>query len=115
MLEIKEESVKGLEMSFNLDARERHLLAAYAITEAFHILQRLMEQEVRLMNIRLINTATANPQEILANHAVAKGAGMFYSGVMQRLQEVLAIETVKESGLGTAGNPERPVMLDELS
>jgi hypothetical protein len=113
MLEIKEENIKGLEMSFTLDEREAHLLAAFAVTEPFHILQRLMEQEIRLMNVKLMNSS--DPQEIITNHSVAKASGMFYIGVMQRLQEILSIETVKAAGIGTAENPEVPSMLDEVS
>ena len=113
MLELKEDNIKGLEMNFTLDERECHLLAAFAVTEAFHILQRLMEQEIRLMNVKLMNTA--KPEEILANHAVAKASGMFYVGVMQRLQEILSIETVKAAGIGTLENPEIPPMMDEVS
>ena len=115
MLELKEESIKGLDMSFTLDDREENLLANFVLTEAFHLLQKLMEQEVRLMNVKLINTSSANTQEILANHAIAKGAGMFYAGLMQRLRVVLSIQEIKSEGIGTAENPEKPPMLDEVS
>jgi hypothetical protein len=115
MLELKEDNIKGLELSFELDERQEAILASHVRTEAFHILQKLMEQEVRLMNIKLLNTPTANTQEILANHAVAKGAGMFYAGVMQRLTQLLHIQEIKAEGIGTLDNPEHPPMLDEVS
>lgn len=115
MLEVTDQNVKGLEMSFTLDEREAALLVSYVRTEAFHILQKLMEQEIRLMNIKLLNTPTANPQEILSNHAVAKGAGMFYAGLMQRLKELLHIDAMNAAGIGTLDNPEVPPMLDEVS
>jgi len=115
MLQITEDKVKGLEMSFKLTQTQQALLCSYVKTEAFHILQELMEQEVRLMNIKLLNTDSANPQEILANHAVAKGAGMFYAGLMQRLQEILQIEQTFNSNVGTPANPEVPMYMDEVS
>jgi hypothetical protein len=115
MLELKPENIQGLEMSFDLDEREESILANYVMSEAFHILQKLMEQEVRLMNLKLLNTSSSNPQEILANHAVAKAAGMFYAGLMQRLKVVLSIQEIKSEGIGTADNPEKPPMLDEVN
>jgi hypothetical protein len=115
MLKITEENIKGLEMSFNLSERDGAILSSFIKTEAFHLLQKLMEQEVRLMNIRLLNTDTSNPQEILSNHAVAKGAGMFYVGLMQRLQEVLQVQMSSASTVGSPANPEVPNYVDEVS
>lgn len=113
MLPVKEENFKGLEMSFTLNDRESALLGSYVKQEAFDILQRLMEQEIRLLNIKLINLEKRD--EIVAAHAVAKGAGMFYAGVMQRLSDILQIEQIKSLGIGTLENPEIPPMIDEVS
>ena len=115
MLKITEEKVKGLEMTFRLTETQQAILCSYVKTEAFHILQELMEQEVRLMNIKLLNTDSSNPAEILANHATAKGAAMFYAGLMQRLQEILQIDQSFNSSLGSPANPEVPVYVDEVS
>ena len=115
MLQVTEENVKGLDMTFVLNERDRATLCSYVRTEAFHILQRLCEQEIRLMNIKLLNTNTANPQEILANHAVAKGAAMFYAGLIQRLGETLQLEQSMISGIGTIANPERPNYAEDVS
>jgi hypothetical protein len=113
MLPITEDGISGLEMTFELDDREQALLAASVRQEYFHILQKLMEQEIRLMNIKLMNTA--DEKEILRLHAIAKGAAMFYAGFMQRLQHILQIETIKAAGIGTIDNPETPPLLDEVS
>lgn len=113
MLPVKDENIKGLEMSFSLDARQQALLAASVKQEWFDILQKLMEQEIRLLNIKLLNLE--KPEEIMAAHAVAKGAGMFYAGVMQRLSDILQIEQIVSQGIGTIENPEIPPMLDEVS
>jgi len=113
MLAVKDENIKGLEMSFKLDTREQAILAASVQQEWFDIMQKLMEQEIRLLNIKLLNLE--KPEEIMAAHAVAKGAGMFYAGVMQRLNDILQIEQIKAQGIGTIDNPDHPPMLDEVS
>lgn len=113
MLKITEDNVKGLELSFELSDRDRQVLSAHVRSEGFDILQRLMEQEIRLLNIKLLNTSTANAPEIVANHAVAKGAGMFYAGVMQRITEMLHLEAVAAAGIGTPENPEKPPLMDD--
>ena len=114
MLKVTDD-MKGLEMSFTLNERDGALLASFTKTEAFEIMQRLMEQEIRLLNIRLINTPTSKSEEILANHAVAKGAGMFYAGLIQRLQTILQLEQIAALAIGTAENPESPAYLSEFS
>ncbi len=113
MLKITEDNIKGLELSFELSDRDRQVLSSHVRSEGFDILQRLMEQEIRLLNIKLLNTSTANTQEIVANHAVAKGAGMFYAGVMQRITELLHLEAVAAAGIGTPENPEKPPLMDD--
>jgi len=113
MLEIKDENIKGLEMSFKLDERQQAVLAAHIRQEWFDILQKLMEQEIRLLNIKLLNLS--DEKEILAAHSVAKGAGMFYAGLIQRLEIILQIEKIKSEGIGSMSNPEIPPMLDEVS
>ena len=113
MIELKDENIKGLDMTFELGPREQAMLASAVKHEWFDVLQKLMEQEVRLLNIKLLNLSDSD--EILAAHAVAKGAGMFYAGLIQRLQTILQIETIKAAGIGTIDNPEQPPMIDEAS
>jgi len=108
MLKVTDDAVKGLDMSFNLDDRQVAILASVVKQEWFDIIQKMMEQEVKLLNIRLINTETANPSEILANHAIAKGAGMFYIGFIQRLQQILQVHNYNAQGIGNIDNPEQP-------
>lgn len=113
MLKITDDNIKGLEVNFELSDRDRQLLSGHVRTEGFDILQRLMEQEIRLLNVKLLNTNTSNTQEILSNHAVAKGAAMFYAGIMQRIAEVLQLENIAATGLGTPMNPEKPPLMDD--
>ena len=107
MLKITED-IKGLDMSFELTERQVAILAAAVKQEWFDIIQKMMENEVKMLNVRLINTETANPNEILANHAMAKGAGMFYIGFIQRLQYLLQVEAYNAQAVGTPENPEKP-------
>jgi hypothetical protein len=113
MLKINDD-VKGLDLTFNLDERQTAILASVVKQEWFDIIQRMMEQEVKLLNIRLINTETANAQEILSNHAIAKGAGMFYIGFIQRLQQILQEYNYNAQAIGTPANPEQPPYQDEF-
>lgn len=102
------EDIKGLDMTFTVSERELAMLASAVKQEWFNLIQRLMEQEVKMLNINLINTATANPSEVLANHAMAKGGGMFYVGFIQRIQQLLAEANYNAAGIGTLENPEKP-------
>ncbi len=107
MLKLSDD-VKGLDMSFEPDDREVAILASVVKQEWFDLIQKMMEQEVKLLNIRLINTETSDPNAILANHAIAKGAGMFYIGFIQRIQQILAVHSYNAQGIGTPENPEQP-------
>ncbi len=114
MLKITDD-IKGLDMTFKMDDREIGVVASQISQEWFNIIQRLMEHEVKLLNVRLINTGTANPNEILANHAVAKGAGMFYSGFIQRLTQLVDDYLATTGNIGTITNPEKPPYQDEFT
>jgi hypothetical protein len=114
MLKINDD-VKGLDMTFDVDERQAATLASVVKQEWFDIIQKMMEQEVKLLNVRLINTETSNPQEILGNHAIAKGAGMFYIGFIQRLQQILTEFNYTQQGIGTPENPEQPPYQSEFS
>jgi hypothetical protein len=109
------EDIKGLDMTFAPSEREIAMLASAVKQEWFNIIQKMMEQEVKLLNIKLINTTTANPNEILANHAIAKGAGMFYVGFIQRIQELLTEAKFAAMDIGTIDNPEQPPYVTEFA
>lgn len=112
MIRITEESLKGLAMDFKIDDRVRSILVSYCKTEGFDTLQKLMEQEIRRLNLKLLNTPQSEREAVVANHAVAQGAAQFYVGFMQRLQEVIAVDAVLTEGIGTISNPEQ-VPLEE--
>lgn len=98
---------------FKLDDRERSLLVAATSQEWWDVLQRIMEEEIRLLNIHLMNLGTDS--DILTAHRLVKGASMFYSGVMDRIKELTAVEKYIKSGVGTIENPERPTFMDEFA
>jgi hypothetical protein len=113
MLKVTDE-IKGLDMTFQPTDQDIAMIASAVKQDWFNLLQRLMENEVKLLNVALINTSTSNPSEILANHAVAKGAGMFYVGFIQRIQQLLAEAKYTSEGIGTLENPEKPPYVAEF-
>ena len=101
------EATKGLDINFKLSDQDRSLLLAWVKQDVFNLLQRLMEEEIRRLNVRLINTDAADTKAIIANHQIAKAAGMFYAGFIQRLIDELDIKAYADSGVGTISNPEQ--------
>ena len=99
---------EGLKPLTVLDQRQRLVIAGYIHTEGFVILQRICEDELRLLNQKLINTDASNPQEVLSNHSLAKAAGMFYAGFLQRIKEEITLANSESSTIGTIQDPERP-------
>jgi len=107
------DEMHDLRINFRLEDRERLLLAAHIHTEGFAVLRKVMENEIRLLNLKLMNTDASDETQVLANHRLAKAAGMFYSGVMQCLEEQVQIAAYSASGIGTIDNPEIPPMIPE--
>jgi hypothetical protein len=101
-------ATEGLKPINQLDPRQRMVVAGYIHTEGFIILQRIMEDELRLLNQKLINTDGSNQQEVLFNHGLAKAAGMFYAGILQRIKEEVTLANSEASTIGTIQDPERP-------
>lgn len=91
MLQVKDE-MKGLEIEISLTDDERGILASSVKQQGFDILQKLMEDQVRQFNIKLINTNPANSEEVLAAHYQAKTVAQFYMGLMKRLEEELQVD-----------------------
>ena len=104
--------IKGLDLDFTLTERERGIMAASIKQEWFDILQRIMEEEIRLMNFNLVNSE--DDTRVLANHRIVKGASQFYIGVMQRLADITAIDAYNQSGIGTPENPEILPLIEEF-
>lgn len=90
--------------TFQLDSRQLGIMAAAIKQEWFDILQKIMEEELRLMNVHMMNQG--DDSQILQAHRWSRGASMFYSGVMDRLREITNIDTYNNSGVGTPDNPE---------
>jgi hypothetical protein len=45
---------------------------------------------------------------VLSNHSLAKAAGMFYAGFLQRIKEEITLANSESSTIGTIQDPERP-------
>ena len=111
MLKIKDE-LKGLDIELKLDDTDRSVLSAYVKQQGFDILQKLMEDQVRRFNFKLLDTDPSDERKVLAAHYLAKSVAQFYQGLIERLEQELQIEvfnnrnkTIIESDI-TAQTPE---------
>ena len=107
------EGVNVFKPTFKLDDRKLGIMSAAVKQEWFDILQQMMEEEIRLMNIRAINADDEEEQVRLLRFV--KAASMFYSGIMQHIAEITAIDAYNQSGVGNANNPEVPSYVDEFA
>ena len=99
--------------SFKLDERQLGIMAASVRQEWWDILQRIFEEEIRIMNVRLLNST--DEKDVLEAHRIVKGASMFYAGIMQRVGELTAIDAYNQSGVGSPENPEIPQYTEEFA
>ena len=99
--------------TFKLDDRSLGIMAAAVKQEWFDILQKLMEEEIRLMTVKLLNSD--DEKTVVDAHRMVKYASMFYQGVMDRIAELTAIDAYNASGIGSIGNPEVPIYADEFA
>jgi hypothetical protein len=65
------------------------------------------------MNVKLVNSD--DDASVIEAHRMVKYASMFYSGVMQRIAELTAIDAYNQSGIGSPSTPEVPLYPDEFS
>ena len=111
MLDPEKGNIYSADVEINLEGRERALLAAYLQQEGFDILQKIMEDVVRRMNRKLINTDPSYPEyekTVVNQHRVAYAAGRFYIDLITRLKEEFNIQAYNAARLGTLENPENP-------
>jgi len=112
MLETNKREMEGLNIDFQLDDKQRAILASAVHQEWFDLIQKLMEEEIRKLNVHHINVPEDDEKAIVATFRIAKGAAMFYAGFFQRLQSELALAKSKASGIGTIERPEEIQGLD---
>lgn len=91
MLKVKDEC-KGLDIELQLDEQDVATLSAFVKQQGFDVMQKIMEDCVRKFNFKLLNTNPANKEEVLAAHYLAKSVAMFYTSLMDRINQVCAIE-----------------------
>lgn len=79
------DELKGIDIDIALTDTERVLLSSFVKQEGFDILQRILEDLVRKQNLKLLCTTAAKPEEVLANHNLARAMGMLYTAFVERL------------------------------
>ena len=103
MEETRDVSHFGMEPLSKFDIRERHMLVSYVQqAESFRLLQRVMEDVLKVLNQRLIKANNANPQEVVSAHATVNGANDFYHLLLQMLQEEANVGRAR--GIGHRNN-----------
>ena len=107
MLEVKNDLLKGLEVELELDNTEKSVLASFVKQHGFDIVQKVMEDQVRKFNLKLINTDPAKSDDVCANHYLAKVAAMLYVGLMQRINI--------ECNINAYNNRDRNVVEDAIT
>jgi len=107
MLEVKNDLLKGLEVELELDNTEKSVLASFVKQRGFDIVQKIMEDQVRKFNFKLINTDPANSAEVCANHYLAKAVAQFYVGLMARINQ--------ECQINAYNNRDRNVVEDAIT
>jgi hypothetical protein len=85
MLKVTNE-LKGLDIELELTEDERGVLAASVKQRGFEIMQRIMEDQVRKFNFRLLDANIANQNEVVAAHLIAKGVAQFYTALMEKIE-----------------------------
>lgn len=108
------DKLKGIQIDVVLSEQDRLLLSTYVRTQAFDILQLIMEDQVNKFNIKLIDTPVNKPADVIAHHALAKGVAQFYQGLMDRIEEECQMQNFNNSTYGTATDPENQMQLEEL-
>jgi hypothetical protein len=85
MLKVTNE-LRGLDIELELTDDERGVLAASVKQRGFEIMQRIMEDQVRKFNFRLLDADIANQNEVVAAHLIAKGVAQFYTALMEKIE-----------------------------
>jgi hypothetical protein len=110
--DLAEDGIKPLS---TMDSRQRSIIAGYVHTEGFVLLKRMMIDELRKFNQNLINTPTGDSAKIIANHNLMQAAGMFYVGLLHRIENEIATSVSEGSTLGSMQDPERPYYPPEFA
>lgn len=107
------ETASPIEIELALTDREHAVLASFVKQEGWDIIQKVMEDQVRQFNLKLINTGVDNPTEVLARHALAKGVTQFYAGLMNRLIHDLNVEMFNNRK-SNIDDPQQATQIEEL-
>jgi len=108
MLDPQKANIFSTDVDVMLGTRERAILAAYASTEGWDIMQTLFEDVVRSFNRMLMNIDPKDKERVAIAHLEAHTAGRIYVDLITRLKEELNVHAYNASGIGTKANPENP-------
>jgi hypothetical protein len=97
MLRIDPEVTKGIDVEIELDDKQRALLASAVKQEWFDIVQKIMVDQVKKFNLKLINTDPSNREEVLAAHHLAKAVAQFYVGFMKKISDICEVVEYSDS------------------
>src|SRR5271156_2237513 len=78
--------LRGLDIELNLTDDGRGVLAASVKQRGFEIMQKIMEDQVRKFNFKLLDCNPAKQEEVLAAHFIAKGVAQFYTALMEKIE-----------------------------
>lgn len=106
----RDDAIKGIDVEVELSEQERGILTAVIKQDGFNILQRLMEDQVRKFNLKLINTPASDNEAVLANHSLAKAVAQFYVGFMRRIEQECEIQRSVDADPA----PENNMNMEEL-
>ena len=110
-----ENNYDPLQDMLQLNSQQRGVLAAYIAKDGFALIMRLWRDEVRKFTERALNSNTADDKESLEALRKAKVAAQLFQGWVERLNHEVSIYEAQLSDVGTAGNPENNVNIDELA
>lgn len=105
------DATRGIDLAIELTERERAVLASAVKQEWFDILQRIMEDQVRRFNLKLINTNPADKENVIANHYLAKSVAMFYVGLMDKISQECEVQTYNNAA---TNEPINEMNIEEL-
>jgi len=110
--QVRDVSVYGIDDLSKLGIRERNILLSYINQEGFGLLQRVMEDALKILNQQLIKAKGV--ESIVAAHAEVNGANKFYHMILKMIEEEAMLVAQEGSTVGSISNPERPAYMPDF-
>jgi hypothetical protein len=84
---------------------QRSHLQVLVTSEGWRILQNMMEAEVERFKVALINVKAGDTAALVENHAMTKAAAMFTVGLINRINDELALYRSESSSQKVLDDP----------